>query len=505
MDKKNEDLVAKLLKRGFDQDLINIALCREAYSGGTAFINKSNLFTHTREKSDDYIARVSRAYYLNYTAPIVDTYSFFLFKSSINRKYDEKSLILTTFLKNCDNKGTSLDEFMKTVTVSLLQAGREFIVVDMPAVLTETKADELMNNKRPYIYSIKTEDVLDFCKDDEGFVWIKYKTVIDKKEASWDYTGVGKEQRIVIWSRGNYISYDGEGEIQENVNTEIDFVPIIEIKFGDGDSLIKDIARINRALFNWCSLLDEILYQQTFSQLIIPGSDSEKISEKKIGTAWAWTFDKDSKHAPSFISPDVAQAAALETRIANSIAEIYRIANLDWANSSMGAKSGVAKAYDFMNVNKTLSTVAFGLQEGEKKIFKLLAKYYGVDIDVNDDDISNPYDIYIQYPTEFSYSAVQEKLTRLYEALNTGFSTKFLKLVSQDIVDTMFPMLNDDAKGEIAEEIEAFYAEATPEETAAADNAAAVAAIAGQQVTTEVPLDASLPKGTEAAPIEEKK
>lgn len=456
---EKEDLIKKLTKRGFSQDLTNISLCREAYVGGTAFITKANLFTHTREKSDDYIARISRAYYLNYTAPIVDTYSFFLFKSSISRKYDEASLVISSFLKNCDNKGTSLDEFMKTVTVSLLQAGREFIVVDMPAISTATKADELINNKRPYIYSIKTENVLDFCKDDDGFVWIKYTEVRDKKNVSWDYEGNGRVAYTIIWERGKYTSYDEEGEVAEQIVTEIDFIPIIEIKFGDGDSLIKDIARINRALFNWCSLLDEILYQQTFSQLIIPGSDSEKLAEKKIGTAWAWTFDKDSKHAPSFISPDVAQAGALETRISNSIAEIYRIANLDWANSSMGAKSGIAKAYDFMNVNKTLSTVAFGLQEGEKKIFKLIAKYYGIDIDVNDTKVSNNLDIYIQYPTEFSYSAVQEKLSRLYEALNTSFSTKFLKLVSQDIVDTMFPMLNSEVKMEISEEIEAFYSQ----------------------------------------------
>lgn len=459
MDEVKRDFINKLKRRGFKQKLDTIALCREAYSGGDAFISRANLFSHCREREEEYIDRLARAYYLNYSSPIVDTYTFFLFKSPVTRKYDENSLRLATFMANCDMKGTSFDEFIKNLVSSILVAGREFVVIDVPQQVTLTVQQELEANKRPYLYSIKTENVLDYEEDEEGIIWIKYAEQRPMKGGSWDYEGDGVQDVIVIWGRGFYRAYDLEGNLVDDINLNIDFVPIVEFKFSDGESLIRDIARVNRSLFNWCSLLDEILYRQTFSWLVAPGDKNESLAEKKIGTSWAWTFDPESKHAPQFISPDASQATVLETRCEKTIAEIYRIANLDWSNSQMANKSGIAKAYDFMNVNKALGTIAYSMQEGEKKIFRIIAKYYGATIDASNSAIDNPLDIYIQYPQEFSYTALSDKLSRLYEALTTQFSNKFKKLCAAQIVDSLFPMMNEEDKREIDDEIETFYNE----------------------------------------------
>lgn len=462
MEDDSKDFVKKLTRRGFSQNLSTIQLCRQAYAGGEEFISRENLFSHCRERDEEYVDRLSRAYYLNYSSPIVDTYSFFLFKTPVQRTYND-SLRMKMFMENCDLKGTSFDEFIKNLVSSILIAGREFVVLDVPRVETNTVLDELVANKRPYVYSIKTENVLDFEEDERGLVWIKYIETRSNKNGSWDYEGDSTSDVIVIWGRGFYQVYTEKGELLENIKLSIDFVPIVEIKFLEGDSLIKDIARVNRALFNWCSLLDEILYRQTFSWLVIPGDKSESLQEKKIGTSWAWTFDPESKHAPQFISPDASQASTLETRCEKAISEIYRIANLDWANSQMANKSGIAKAYDFMNVNKALSALAYSLQEGEKKLFKLFAKYYGAETDLSDSELKGEYDIYIQYPSEFSYTALSEKLSRLYEGLTTEFSKRFKKLCAQQIVDSIFPMLADNTKKEINDEIEEYYSKEQPD------------------------------------------
>ena len=135
------------------------------------------------------------------------------------------------------------------------------------------------------------------------------------------------------------------------------------------------------------------------------------------------------------------------------------MANLDWANSQMANKSGIAKAYDFMNVNKALSALAYTFQEAEKKIFKFVGLYYGENIDPSDSEITSLLDIYIQYPSDFSYTALSEKLSRLYEGLTTEFSKRFKKLCANQIVDSIFPMLNDADKNEIRNEIDDFYDE----------------------------------------------
>lgn len=453
----DKSIVEKLKRRGFSQNLASISLCRQAYEGGEAFINEANLFSHCREKREEYVDRLKRAYYLNYSSPTVDTYSFFLFKTPVTRKYKENSDKISSFLDNCDRKGTDFDKFIKDSVTSVLVAGREFIVVDVPQVQTLTEQQEKEVNKRPYLYSIKTENVLDFEEDDEGIVWIKYLEKREKKNGRWDYEGDGFTTVFVIWGRGFYKSYDSDGNIVDDIHLNINFVPIVPVKFQEGNSLIRDIARINRSLFNWCSLLDEILYRQTFSWLIVPSDPNEPLKEKKIGTSWCFTFNPEAKHLPQFISPDASNSATLESRCANAIEEIHRISNISWSTQDAG-KSGTAKAYDFMNINKTLAAIAYSFQEAEKAIFRIIGKYYGTSVSFSSESsFSSDLDIYIEYPTEFSVTAVAERLSRLYEGLNTEFSKKFKKLCAQGVVEANFPMLNEETKREIDAEIDEFF------------------------------------------------
>lgn len=452
-----EDFVKKLERRGFEQNLATIALCRQAYEGGEEFINRANLFSHCREKAEEYTDRLARAYYLNYSAPAVDTYSFFLFKTPVTRKYKEDSEKISSFLEDCDRKGTDFDKFIKDLVTSVLVAGSEFVAVDVPQVETLTVQQEKEANKKPYLYTIKTENVLDFEEDDKGLVWIKYLEEREDKGGKWDYEGTGKKVVYVIWSRGHYISYDKEGTVVDDIKLNIDFVPIVPIRFQEGKSLIRDIARINRSLFNWCSLLDELLYRQTFSWLIVPSDPNEPLKEKKIGTSWCFTFNPESKHLPTFISPDASNASTLENRCNNAIQEIYRISNINFNTKDVG-KSGIAKAYDFMNINKTLAAIAYTFQEAERSIFQIIGKYYGTEVSFDSDNkFENELDIFIQYPTEFAITAVADRLSRLYEGLTTEFSKRFKKLCASGIVEANFPMLNEETKKEIDDEIETYY------------------------------------------------
>lgn len=436
-------------RRGFKQPLDNIKLARQSYSGGLAYVSMDNLFTHPRELANEYTDRLKRAYFLNYSAPIVDSYCFFLSKEKVQRNIAD-NLQLQAFVHNCDLEGTSIDEFFKTIAVSILVSGGEFIVVDCPAINTETQADELMTNKRPYLYTIKTEDVLDFKKDDEGFVWIKFKTTYEAKD-SWDYEGEGTIPCYVVWDRQKYTVYDMEGEKIQNMElvNEFGFVPIVHVKFGE--SLIKDICVVNRALFNWCSLLDENLYKQTFSWLTLPGDPNESLRDKQIGTSWAFTFDKDSKHPPKFISPDANQSEVFMKNINANIKEIYRLASLD--NSSIGTndyKSGTSKQYDFMNVNKTLAKISYALQTGEINVFSMINKVYGKNKETAS---GHPDGVEIQYPTEFNQVALMDRLEQLYEAVSSQFSKTFRKRAASAIVATLFPLLSEEDSKTIEKEI----------------------------------------------------
>lgn len=459
MDEKVKDFLEKLKRRGFKQDLGLISLCRTSYAGGSAYINSGNLFTHARERAEEYRDRLQRAYYLNYCSPIIDTYSFFLYKAPVIRNTADQNIRLLTFLADCDRKMKSFDDFLKDTCLEVLTVGRAFIAVDVPDVETMTLLEDFENKKRPYLYRINTEDVLDFEEDDNGLVWIKYLETRPAKNGNPFYDGEGETQVIVIWYRGKYEVYEQEkGTLIESKELEIDFVPIVKLEMPGGKSMIADIARVNRAIFNWGSLLDEILYRQTFSWLCVPGDKNESLAEKKIGTAWAFTYDPDSKHVPQFVAPDPNQAETYEKRIKNGVAEIYRIANLDYSQATQ-PQSGVSKAYDLLSISKTLIALAKTMAGGEKQIFKYVAKYYGQDINPSDAKLESDFDVYIEYPSDFSYTAVAERLQRYYEALTTQFSAKFKKLAAMQIVNTLFPALPEKTKEVIKTEIESFYDE----------------------------------------------
>lgn len=448
-----KEFVMRLLRRGVKLDEAEIALFRESYKGGKAYISVKNLFTHVRERTEEFNDRLKRAYYLNYCSPIIDTYTFFLFKASVLRTYDSKDIKLAKFINDCNRKGLGLDAYMKDLTISLLQSGTEFIVVDAPSERAETKAEELEKNLSTYIYSLKVEDVLDYEEDDDGLVWIKFKALREKK-GSWDYEGTGEETLIIIWTRSDYKEYSEKGELLKEEKNEQGIVPVIKVTFGSGESIIKDIALINRSIFNWCSLLDELLYRQTFSWLVMPGDSAETLEDKELGSSFAFTFPSDAKHIPSFISPDTSQGTLIGEQIKTAVGEIYRMANLDWSQAQTVNQSGVAKAYDFMNVNKTLSSIAYSLQEAEKKIFKIRASFYARDGKTEELESKGESPITIQYPTDFAFTAIMEKLQQLYDALSTTFSVTFKKRVAERIVDTIFPALPEEDKKAIKTEIE---------------------------------------------------
>ena len=147
-----------------------------------------------------------------------------------------------------------------------------------------------------------------------------------------------------------------EGELLRAFENTIGEVPFIATFLNkEAQSFIADISIINKSLYNWCSLLDEILYIQTFSQLVVPGDSKQKLSEKRVGSASAFTFDPKATHAPHFIAPDPEQGLLIIKQIDLAIMEIFRAANLEWIDSKRATnKSGSAKNFDFQNTNKVL-------------------------------------------------------------------------------------------------------------------------------------------------------
>jgi hypothetical protein len=139
-------------------------------------------------------------------------------------------------------------------------------------------------------------------------------------------------------------------------------------------SQIKDISMTNRAIFRYCSLLDDILHQQTFSQLLIPELEEGETNERVIGTKRVITYSALANTAPSYISPANGPAEVLIKWIQSCIVEIFRMAVVRKSGASQTDQYSTAfgKAVDFEDTEAALREKADLLEsfgETTKAIF----------------------------------------------------------------------------------------------------------------------------------------
>jgi hypothetical protein len=167
-----------------------------------------------------------------------------------------------------------------------------------------------------------------------------------------------------LWTREEWIAIDARGEEIGRGDNPFSVVPFVPLRFRAtddavvGESLLASIVDVNREIFNLGSLLSEILYRQTFSQLVAEGSAHEYGDEgdiARLGTSSIFLYP-EGRRAPEFISPDSAQAELLMKRIDALIDEVYRLACLTRGSVREGAMaSGISKAFDFLDTNQALA------------------------------------------------------------------------------------------------------------------------------------------------------
>jgi hypothetical protein len=433
----------------------------DSYKGGKHYIKRDYLHTHSKEKQEDFSRRKTRSYFYNYCRPVIDSFTYFLFKSNPTRTSNGATAPDVMKFIADPTKGTEdLNDVMKHHAFTLLKLGRSWLKMDTPAFSPISKADEQYRESLPYIYHYPAEDVLDWAEGEEGALrWVKVWDRRDNK-VSFDYDGATVDN-IKIWYPEAVGTYAQDGNLISVEENLLGMVPFILTKLNENmQSFISDISITNQSIYNWCSLLDEILYKQTFSQLVVPGDAKQALSEKRVGIASAFTFDPNAKHAPHFIQPDPKQGDLIQRQIDDAIKEIYRAAQLEWVDSQRATnKSGSAKQFDFQNTNKVLGGIASSLEQTEKNIFKMYNKLRGNE----EAEATAP-----QYPRDFSVAALESELSNMFFAITRRISPTLNKLMKKRAASLLLPRMSEKDKVTIEKEIDE-APELTEEEVANAN------------------------------------
>jgi hypothetical protein len=412
---------------------------RAAYFGGPGYVRQA-LESHRLENGRDFARRLSRATLLNYLRPICDTYANYLFRPAWSIKVPPA---LRFLMHDVDRRGTSLLDFFKGLMPLTSATGFSLIGVDEPELPPGEKPDSLAERHslglRPYLYFIDPLDLRDWETDADGaFTLALVRESRSRRQVGPAGITAGGGETYRLWTREACVMLDAEGNVLGRHENRAGVVPIVPLMFRDvgdpviGQGLGQDLEPVQAHMLNVGSLLSEIFFRQTFSQMVAEGS-AEEYGENgdiaRLGTASIFLYPEGRK-PPEYISPDATQARLLMGEIDRSIDEIYRLANLTRGSVKEGAaQSGISKAFDFLDTNQALADVGRNVAQAMKKTLELAGRWADV--------AENP--VTVSPPADYGIVDLDGDVSRLAALVEAGVHPALVETLQQRIAATMFP------------------------------------------------------------------
>ena len=419
-----------------------------SYNGGYDYMIGQYLNRYNLELDNEFNQRLANTPCDNHCKNIIQIYSSFLFRVRPSRDFgsmqDEASL--ESFLKDADLEGNNLNSVVKQAQNYASIYGHCFMVLDKPNIQTETKAEELDQDIRPYVSIVTPENVLGW--NYERMPNGKYELNYLKVREEVDRDG-GTYMRI--WYRDRidtvYMPDREEPKLTDTVPNMIGKIPAVILynskshKRGIGQSDLTDIADLQKSIYNEYSEMEQLIRLTNHPSLVKTPSVNASAG---AGAVIEMPDELEPNLKPYLLQPSGQNLQAIMDSINNKVQSINRIAHTGAVRTEKtNISSGVALQTEFELLNARLSEKADNLQLAEEQLFKLYAMFQNVEFDGE-----------INYPDSFNIRDYASDLVYFQQAksLNIGSAT-FTKEVDKEIARAV---VDDDSKlNEIFDEIDA--------------------------------------------------
>jgi len=385
----------------------------DAYTGQGGFATGDYLVTHPRESTDKFTRRKELAVYPNFTRKIVDVFMGFLWRTAPNREVDD---LYTQFLANADGNGNKLDTLLFTYQRLAMILGTVYIIVDKPRAQGQTRADQAM----PYLALRLPRQLVNEVKDVNG----------EWESVSFSETAAG----VTITRTFTKTGWKVDSAIGDSTTTAAgtyDFgrVPVVRLHIAkplnpydtQSQSWVYDLAGLNWDLYNLRSELRDLFRAQTFAILALPVADEserERLKDLTISTENALTYNPTGGGEPKFIAPPADPVDLYMKQIADTITDIYRVANLEFVGGVQ--QSGVALAFHFQEANSSLRGMAEQCEQAENEIARLVYLWQGQEFNGN-----------IAYASDFNLTDLQQAIGIAMDSVNLGLGAEFDKTIKK--------------------------------------------------------------------------
>lgn len=449
--KKYNETINQLMASYTGTPFNKYKLLDDAYRASGIFETGDALIPHPRETAEKYVRRKDMSYFINYVKPIVDAHINLIFKNEPVRQNTSSTYDL--FLNDVDGNGTSLTRFMKKAAIRAKLHGVEFIVIDAPRIeqgTIVTKQKFIDDRLYPYLYLVSPSNIEDYVVDKFGrLIYIKYNVENDTIDKDGNKKVMSED-----WTLTNDFcirSIDGNTERFENTIGVIPMIPVYGT-INNSDDLIPQsdmyaIARTNLALFNACSEWREITRSQAFNLLVYPvgeDDDYEDVDSLNIGTSDLLLY-RNGHQQPEWICPSTDASDMISSEINMLIKEIYRMANMQFVQQQyISNVSGSAMQMMNQQLYQSLTELANGLQEVEKRIARIFGLYVG-------EDLKN---VSVVYNKDFSVTDASSVLANATTALAMNICSGFNEEVKKQVIRSVLQDVDNGVVNEVINDLE---------------------------------------------------
>ena len=434
--------------KDFKEAITNWEYYIRSYNGGYDYQIGQYLNRYNLELDNEFNQRLLNTPCDNHCKNIIQIYSSFLFRVKASRDFgdmaDESSL--ESFMKDADLEGNNFTSVIKQAQNYSAIYGHCFLILDKPKITTNTKAEELQQDIRPYLSIVTPENILDWNYKRE--VNGKYSLDYLKVREEVDRSG-GTYYRIWFSDRIDtvYVRADGsEPTLIDTADNQIGKIPAVILynakshKRGIGQSDLTDIADLQKAIYNEFSEIEQLIRLTNHPSLVKTPSVNASAG---AGAIIEMPEEIEPNLKPYLLQPSGSNLQSIMDSITKKVDAINRIAHTGAVRTTKTqVSSGIALQTEFELLNARLSEKADNLQLAEEQLFKLYALFQNTEFNGE-----------INYPNSFNIRDYASDLVYYQQAksINIGSPT-FNKEVDKEIARAV---IDDDEKlNEIFEEID---------------------------------------------------
>lgn len=370
-------------------------------------------------KSDKFSRRQRTASYVNFAKPIEDKFRSYVFSVPPSRPKDEGITKRLSAIKIESNVDEMLADGLKFTEAWIGFDAKRIVPPDGKTSVTveEAWAQDPEFGGDTYIVRVDPRNVVDFSETAGTVTRVVIEEVVSKKESITS----PKTSEVFYreWTESSWTLY-------KLVMTKGGQTSLIRV---DGAAHVfgccpfrrvvipfptEDICDLNRQHFNVSSLLDEEMYQNTFSQRVVTGAKPEDILTSDRGAGNTMVLpDPDAKI--SVVSGDSNQAAALMERLLKIQQSIFELVSLDVTNKSV-AESAEKKKRDLEPLYSVLKKISKTVEDAENWLLVKMGIY------AEDDESQRT-----KYSQKFDIYTIDDLIVQLSDLAKASFAPASLK------------------------------------------------------------------------------